>query len=257
VSDLWDKLERAYQVGIEAPGKEVHFLILLALVITFGIVRLITHAIHNQSKWWPGHDLETKSGLHIHHMVPGILLIMFCGYLGLSVEPGTPWRELLAVAFGVGLGLTLDEFALWLNLEDVYWQHQGRESVDAVIVAASLLVITFIGLPFWTDVFEAFLTTGGMKERVVNDTSTAILVTVQVIAVLLAAVAIYKGKRLLAIVGVFVPLVALTAAVRLAKPRSRWARRFYSAEKLHTAQHRFSAEHTDPPVVAAPAGGGA
>lgn len=254
MSELWDKLERAYQSGIEAPGKETHLLILLALVITFGIVRLITHAIRNQSKWWPGHDLETKSGLHIHHMVPGILLLMFSGYLGLSLEPATPWRELLAVVFGVGLGLTLDEFALWLNLEDVYWQHQGRESVDAVIVAASLLVITFIGLPFWVDVFEALLTTAGMKERVVNDSSTAILATVQVVAVLLAAAAIYKGKRMLAIVGVFVPVVALTAAIRLAKPRSRWARRFYNAEKLGKSRARFAGERAEPPVAPAPAG---
>ena len=152
-----------------------------------------------------------------------------------------------------GLGLTLDEFALWLNLEDVYWQQQGRESVDAVIVAASLLAVTLIGLPFWVDVFEAVLTTAGMKERVVGDTSTAILVTVQAVAVLLAVAAIYKGKRLLALVGVFVPLVALTAAVRLAKPRSRWARRFYDDEKLHRAQARFAAERTEPPVAPAPA----
>ncbi len=254
MSDLWDKLEHAYHAGIEAPGKEVHLLILLALVITFGIVRLITHAIRNQSKWWPGHDLETKSGLHIHHMVPGILLLMLCGYLGLSVEPDSPWRELLAVAFGVGLGLTLDEFALWLNLEDVYWQQQGRESVDAVIVAASLLAVTFIGLPFWVDVFEAFLTTAGLKERVVSDTSTAILVTVQIVAVLLAAAAFYKGKRLLAIVGVFVPLVALTAALRLAKPRSRWARRFYDAEKLGKSRARFAGDSAEPPAAPAPAG---
>jgi hypothetical protein len=253
VSDLWDKLERAYHVGIEAPGKETHFLILLSLVITFGIVRTITHAIHTNARWWPGHDLETKSGLHIHHMVPGILLLMFSGYLGLSLEPGSPWRELLAVAFGVGLGLTLDEFALWLNLEDVYWQHQGRESVDAVIVTASLLAVTFIGLPFWVDVFEAVLITAGMKERAVGDTSTAILVTVQVLAVLLAAAAIYKGKRLLALVGVFVPLVALTAAVRLAKPRSRWARRFYDDDKKRKAEARFASERTEPPVAPAPA----
>ena len=159
------------------------------------------------------------------------------------------------MAFGVGLGLTLDEFALWLNLEDVYWQQQGRESVDAVIVAASLLVITFIGLPFWVDVFEAVLTTAGMKERVVNDTSTAILATVQVVAVLLAAAAIYKGKRLLAIVGVFVPLVApdrghapgqaaLALGAPLLRRREAWARR----------SARFAGERTEPPVAPAPAG---
>jgi hypothetical protein len=254
VSDLWDKLERAYHAGIEAPGKETHFLILLALVITFGIVRTITHAIHTNARWWPGHDLETKSGLHIHHMVPGILLLMFSGYLGLSLEPSSPWRELLAVAFGVGLGLTLDEFALWLNLEDVYWQRQGRESVDAVIVTASLLAVTFIGLPFWVDVFEALLATAGMNERVVGDTSPVILATVQVMAVLLAAVSIYKGKRLLALVGVFVPLVALTASVRLAKPRSRWARRFYDDDKKRRSEARFASERSDPPATPAPAG---
>ena len=244
MSDLWDKLERAYHVGIEAPGKETHFLILLSLVITFGIVRAITHAIRNDAWWWPGGNVETSSGLHIHHMVPGILLLMFSGYLGLSLEPASPWRELLAVAFGVGLGLTLDEFALWLNLEDVYWQQQGRESVDAVIVAASLLAVTFIGLPFWTDVFEALLTTAGLQERVVNDSSTAILVTVQVLAVLVALAALYKGKRLLALVGVFVPLVGLTAAVRLAKPRSRWARRFYDEDKQGRSQTRFASAGT-------------
>ena len=86
MNDLWDKLERAYHVGIEAPGKETHFLILLSLVITFGIVRLITHAIRNDAWWWPGGNVETQSGLHIHHMVPGILLLMFSGYLGLSLE---------------------------------------------------------------------------------------------------------------------------------------------------------------------------
>ncbi len=70
---------------------------------------------------------------------------------------------------------------------------------------------------------------------------------------LLAGAAIYKGKRMLALVGVFVPLVALTAAVRLAKPRSRWARRFYGGEKLRKAEARFAGERTEPPVAPAPA----
>ena len=222
MSDLWDKLERAYQVGVEAPGKEVHLLILLALVITFGVVRTITHAIRNQSKWWPGHNLETKSGLHIHHMVPGILLLMFCGYLGLSLEPGSPWRELLAVAFGVGLGLTLDEFALWLNLDDVYWQEKGRQSIDAVIVTASLLTITLLGLQFWIDVLEAglgFLGVGG--ERLSSGESAAILIPLQVAGACLAFVCFRKGKTLTGLVGLFIPLVALVGAVRPAPSEDR------------------------------------
>ncbi len=254
MSELWDKLQHAYDVGIQADGKESHFLILLAFLITFGTVRAITHAIRNESRWWPGHDLEVKGGLHIHHMVPGILLLMVSGYLALSVAPGSPWRELLAVAFGVGMALTLDEFALWLNLEDVYWQDKGRESIDAVIVAAAFLVVTIVGLAFWIDVFEALLTTAGMQERGARESSTAILVTLHAVAALLAIVDLTKGKRLMAVVGVFVPLVGLIAALRLAKPRSAWARRFYDAEKLARARARFAGERTDPPVTPAPAG---
>ena len=254
MSDLWEKLQRAYDSGIQADGRESHFLILLAFLITFGIVRAITHAIRTDARWWPGHDVETKGGLHIHHMVPGILLLMVSGYLALSVAPGSPWRELLAIAFGVGMALTLDEFALWLNLEDVYWQEKGRESIDAVIVAATFLVITFVGLPFWIDVFEALLTTSGMEQRAADDAGPAILIAVQSVAVLLAVVDIAKGKRLVAVVGIFVPVVSLTGAVRLAKPRSRWARRFYDAEKMAKAKARFAAERTDPPAAPAPAG---
>ena len=241
MSDLWDKLERAYDVGIEAPARRSHFLILLALVITFGIVRAITHAIRNQSplvaRPRPGDQVRPA---HPPHGPGHPAADDLSGYLALSLEPGTPVARAAGDRVRRGLGLTLDEFALWLNLEDVYWQQQGRESIDAVIVAASLLVVTFIGLPFWVDVFEALLTTAGMQERAVGDTSTAILVTVQAVAVLLAVVAIYKGKRLLALVGVFVPLVALTAAVRLAKPRSRWARRFYDDEKIAQGARRGS-----------------
>ncbi len=69
------------------------------------------------------------------------------GYIGLAVAPGSPWREIMAIFFGIGMGLTMDEFALWLNLEDVYWSDKGRQSIDAVIVTVSLLVIAILGLP--------------------------------------------------------------------------------------------------------------
>lgn len=103
-----------------APGKEVHFLVLVAFVLSFGFIRTSTHLIRAQIRWWPG-NLKTKGGTHIHHLVWGILLLMLFGYIGIAVTPGSPWREGVAVMFGVGIGLTLDEFALWLNLEDVYW----------------------------------------------------------------------------------------------------------------------------------------
>jgi hypothetical protein len=178
---------------------------------------------------------------------------MLTGYLGLSLQPGSPWLELVAVGFGIGMGLTLDEFALWLNLEDVYWQQKGRESIDAVIVAATLLAVTLIGLPFWIDVVQAFLTTAGIGgDRLSSTESTAILVPVQVIGALCAVVCLAKGKRFVAILGIFVPLVALIGAVRLAHPDSRWAHRFYRDGRMTKARSRFAGERAEPRVVGTP-----
>jgi hypothetical protein len=249
VDELWDKLSRAYDSGIQASGKEVHFLILLAFLLSFGFIRTSAHMIRAQVSWWPG-NVETKGGTHVHHMVWGILLLIISGYLGLALDPGSPWRELTAVAFGIGLGLTLDEFALWLNLQDVYWQQKGRQSIDAVVVTGTLLAVTLIGLPFWIDVFQAFLTTAGVGgPRLSSGESAAILVPVQVVGVLLALACFYKGKRFAAIVGMFIPIVALVGVLRLARPDSRWARRFYHGDKQSKARTRFAGDRGDPPVV--------
>jgi hypothetical protein len=163
VERLFDDISRAYEVHIEATGKEIDLLILVAFTLSFAFIRASAHLIRAQVSWWPG-NVETKSGTHIHHMVWGILLLMSMGYLGLAADLGSPWLELVAIGFGIGLGLTLDEFALWLNLQDVYWSEQGRQSIDAVIVAACLLGITLIGLQFWIDVGEALLDWLGFVE---------------------------------------------------------------------------------------------
>ena len=105
--------------------------------------------------------METKSGMHIHHLVWGILLLMVMGYLGIATAIPDPWFELVAIGFGIGMGLTLDEFALWLNLEDVYWEKQGRLSIDAVVVTMVLLFVTLLGLRFWIDVYDAVLVLTG------------------------------------------------------------------------------------------------
>ena len=89
--------------------------------------------IRAQVSWWPG-NVEV-GGTHIHHLVWGILLLMIAGWVGIVVRPEPPGREIVAAAFGIGTGLTLDEFALWLELKDVYWSADGRKSIDAVIVA--------------------------------------------------------------------------------------------------------------------------
>jgi hypothetical protein len=225
VDALWHDLSLAYERHIEAAGKEIHLLILLSFLGSFGFIRTSAHMIRNQVSWWPG-NVETKGGTHIHHMVWGILLLMTMGYVGLAVHPESPWLEFTAIAFGIGMGLTLDEFALWLNLQDVYWSQKGRQSIDAVIVATTLLVIAVLGLQFWIDVREAFLLAIGIGgERFVGAESLPWLVGFQLLGLAAAAVCLYKGKRMFAIVGVFVPLVALYGAITKARPGSRWTRR--------------------------------
>ena len=235
---LVDDIRAAYESGIQAPGKEIHFLVLLAFLCSFGFIRTSAHMIRAQVSWWPG-NVETKGGTHIHHLVWGILLLLVFGYLGLALDPDSPWREVAAVFFGIGMGLTLDEFALWLNLEDVYWKKKGRQSIDAVVVAACLLTLTLLGLNFWIDVFQAVLISLGIGgDRLTGGESTALLLPLQVAGACLAIVCFVKGKRFLGIVGLFVPAVAAIGAVRLAKPGSRWARR-YEHEKRERAQARF------------------
>jgi hypothetical protein len=239
VETLLDDITEAYQRQIEATGKETHFLILLAFLITFGFIRTSAHLIRAQVRWWPG-NVQTSGGTHIHHLVWGILLLLSMGYLGLALEPDSPWLELVAVGFGIGMGLTLDEFALWLNLEDVYWSRKGRQSIDAVILATSLLAISLLGLWFWIDVYEALLLLLGLGgERFTGGESAAFLVPWQVLWACLAIVCLLKGKRFMGIVGLLVPLVALVGAVRLAKPGSRWARR-YGGGKRERARPRYA-----------------
>jgi hypothetical protein len=221
VESFFDDINRAYQVHIEAAGKEMHFLILVAFTVTFGFIRTSAHLIRAQVGWWPG-NVRTKGGTHIHHLVWGILLILTMGYLGLAVvDMGSPWLELTAIAFGIGMGLTLDEFALWLNLEDVYWSTKGRQSIDAVVITTCLLVISLLGLWFWIDLYEALLLLLGVGgAQFTGSESAAYLVPWQLLGIVLGTLCIVKGKRLVGIVGLFIPLVALVGAIWLATGRS-------------------------------------
>src|ERR671910_3330265 len=109
----------AYREGIVDQGREPEFLFLVAFLVTFGFIRTSAHLIRAQVSWWPGN--VSVGGTHIHHLVWGILLLLIAGYVGVAVQPDSPWHEIVTVLFGIGAGLTLDEFALWLELKDVYW----------------------------------------------------------------------------------------------------------------------------------------
>ena len=174
--------------------------------------------------WWPG-SVETKSGLHIHHLVWGIVTVLVTGFLGFSLQPETPWLEVLAVLFGIGMGLTLDEFALWLHLEDVYWSDEGRQSIDAVVIAMALGAMVVLGL----------------SPLDVGDTGSTVSIALAVaLQVFICGICILKGKVLMGLFGLFVMPVGLVGAIRLAKPGSPWARRRYreGSKKLARAQQR-------------------
>jgi hypothetical protein len=202
------------------------FWLLLSLLITFLIVRGITRRIR-ADRDGRLKDL-TVGGLHIHHLVYGIALTLVAGFLEFRFQPDTPWFEILAIVFGIGAGLMLDEFALSLYMKDVYWAEQGRASVDAVLVALIVGALAALG----TSPLEVESTADGSR--------LGVAVTIGVNA-LLAAITLLKGKILTGLVGIFVPGVALVGAIRLAKPRSPWARLLYTRRPgtMARAEKRF------------------
>ena len=197
---------------LESVDQRAGLILLGAMLLSFGFIRFSTRMIRAEVSWWPGN--VTPGGLHIHHLVFGIVAMMVAGFLAFAIQPGSPWFEILAALFGIGVGLTLDEFALWLYLEDVYWSEEGRRSVDAVILAAIIggaLVLGFV--------------------PVSSEDSGSIVAIVASIAAALAIsfLAAYKGKLWSALAGMFFSPVSIVAAIRVARPGSPWARRFYEA----------------------------
>jgi hypothetical protein len=208
--------------ALDSADQRAGLILLGMMLLSFGFIRFSTRMIRAEVSWWPGN--VTPGGLHIHHLVFGIVMMMFAGFAAFAVQPSSPWFEICAGVFGVGMGLTLDEFALWLHLEDVYWSEEGRSSVDAVVFAAIIGGALIVGF--------TPLDAGG-------ESSVAIIVTVG-INLMFCAVTALKGKLSAAVIGMFIPPVAWVAAIRLARPGSWWAKRRYKAGsgKLVKAQAR-------------------
>ncbi|MCX2967695.1 MULTISPECIES: hypothetical protein [Streptomyces] len=209
-------------------------LALLAFVATFLVIRTVTRMI--RAGRGPFRNVTGPGGTHIHHVVPGIVLMVVGGFCALGFSRHHAAAEVMAVVFGVGAGLVLDEFALVLYLDDVYWSEDGRKSVEAVVLTAALGSLLTLGFaPFGTEELT--------PEERENRFS---LVSAVAGNVLLALVTLAKGKFRLAVVGVLVPFVALFGAVRLARPGSWWDRRVYRGRPRTRARarrraHRYAA----------------
>ncbi|MBS2551581.1 hypothetical protein KGQ19_32410 [Catenulispora sp. NL8] len=190
-------------------GHTALLVMLAAFVATFAITRVVTRLI--RSGRGPFGNLEA-GGVHVHHLVPGIFLLLITGTFEFFLAPHGAWRSVLAAGFAVGAALTLDEYALWLLLDDVYWAEDGRKSVDAVVFAAGIgLVLLVASNPFAREQGESRLFFAGFLAVNLG----------------LAVVAVLKGRFFLGVGGVMIPFLALVAALRLARPGSPWFRWFY------------------------------
>jgi hypothetical protein len=181
--------------------------------------------------WWPG-SVTTEGGLHLHHLVFGIILMLIGGTLGFALdESQSPWIEIAAAAFGIGGGLTFDEFALWVHLEDVYWSEEGRQSVDAAVIA-----IAFVGL----------VLTGAFSQSL--DTTSAWLIVLGIAGILfelaMTFICFSKFRLFHGMLGILIAPFGWWGAGRLAKPNSPWAKRYYG-ERNPKKQTRAEARYGD------------
>jgi hypothetical protein len=204
-------------------GKLPLLLCFLAFIVTFLTTRTITRMI--RAGKGPFKDNVASSGVHVHHIVPGIILLTIGAITSVGIGIEEPWASIAGVIVGTGLSLVLDEFALVLRMQDVYWAKEGRISVEMVALTMACLGFLLVsGSPFADDV----ATDGSLL-------STAI--TLIVFHLGMALTCVLKGKYKMALFGLFVPLLALVSAFRLARPGSRWSRR-YQPKKLARAERR-------------------
>jgi hypothetical protein len=204
-------------------------MVLVGFVGSFAFIRMSTRLMRSpRVPWWPG-SVVSDGGLHVHHLVFGIVLMMIAGTLSFAGFAESPWYEIFALFFGIGAGLTIDEFALFLYLDDVYWAKEGRTSVDATIIAAGLICLVLIGTrPFDVE-------TGDVGAVVATIVGAAVWLVAIVVSFL-------KGRVAHGTVGFLVNPLAIYAACRLAKPRSYWGKRFYGERnpgKQQRAEARF------------------
>ncbi len=220
---MWDWLTDGYHTRIVVSGRQPLFLLLVGLLGSFLFIRFSTRMIRRGTSWWPGN--VSPGGLHIHHVVFGQAMMLIGGIGSFALRGGgSVGRDLLGLLFGVGCGLVLDEFALVLHLKDVYWSEEGRQSVDAVILAVAVIGLLLLGVTPLGDL------EGSLSTRAV---AAAILLVLVVISLL-------KGKVWTGFFGLFLVFLPLVGAVRLARPDSPWARwRYYSRpRRLARAERR-------------------
>jgi hypothetical protein len=213
---------------------------LVAFILTFFVtrtsVRLIRHRAETgrPARWWQPRNVHIGE-VHIHHVTFGVVLVMLSGLtlVTLSVSGQEPEFTLAATFFGIGAALVLDEYALILHLSDVYWEEDGRTSVDAVFAAVAVAGLLIMGLhplmfflPFWHGADAVVLRAGVAGELVFT--------------LPLAVVVVLKGKVWTGLLGMFIVVLLVIGAIRLSRPHAPWARWRYTTQpdKMRRALQR-------------------
>jgi hypothetical protein len=218
LSEFWNDLVADDRQGI--------FLVLVAFLGAFAFIRTSARIGRSpRASWWPG-SVVSESGVHLHHLVWGICLMVGSGTLGFALVGQSPWFEVCACCFGIGAGLTIDEFALWVYLQDVYWAREGRTSIDAAVIAAAAMLLVLLGVQ------PVDFPTGSVEAVISSIVGLVALV-------LLVGTCLAKQRVLHGAIGTFFWPLAVYGALRLGKPRSPWGKRFYGEHKLARAQRRF------------------
>jgi len=211
-----------------AAGKLPLMLCFVSFVLTFASTRTITRLIRDGRG--PFRNIAV-GGTHLHHSVPGIILLMIGAFAAVGGSGTLGWLSFSAVAVGIGTSLVLDEFAMILHLQDVYWCGEGQLSVEAVSVVAACLGLALVG---FTPVRVEGVDSAEFSLRI---SATGVLV----IDACLALICILKGKYRSGLFGLFLPPVGAVGAVRLARPNSIWARHRYRGKRLERAARRAAA----------------
>jgi hypothetical protein len=199
-------------------GRQYLFLVLVGFVGSFAFIRISTRLMRSpRVPWWPG-SVVSEGGVHVHHLVFGIVTMMASGVVSFALLETAFWYEVCAFLFGIGLGLTIDEFALWLYLDDVYWSREGRASIDATLLAVAAMGLILLGAaPF----------------EIHADTAWDLIGTVAVTLLILSMAVICFAKQRLyhGAIGLFFWPLVIYGALRVGKPNSPWARRFYGERR--------------------------
>lgn len=207
----------------------------LGLLLAFLGVRINTRLIRAKVRWW-FHDIESDGGLHVHHVVIGVVLMVVSGLGLIALSPQGLALQGIAFAFGAGVALTLDEFALILRLKDVYWTTEGRLSVDAVVIVICTSILLLLGVT----------PLGAAQLGAVSGTVAQVAVSLTLALHLgFAVICLVKGKTWTGFFAVFIPIVGIVGAIRVARPGSPWARKRYRNNPARRAKAQRREDHVN------------